>query len=321
MSVRAPWSSWSGRTVTAIIGLGFVLSFIAGFLTYRARLHAYVKPLIAYARGDTGGCGLSRSYAALSTAEFDAAQSRLRNTSIVVDETPDGLSRVRTEQGTFWVSPGNDYSYVLAEQAIRIYGDGEHRVQPGDTVLDCGANIGAFTREALNAGAALVIAIEPVPYHVESLRRTFKTEIEAGRVRVVAKGVWNKEDTLEMNLFENALLDSFVMAERPEEKSERRLALPLTTVDQIVEEFDLPRVDFIKMDVEGAERQALEGSRQTIARFKPRMSIATENLPDDYRVLPEVITKIEPAYRWTTGPCTFEGPFTVRPETLYFRAR
>jgi len=319
--VRAQWSGWSRRTSAAIIGLGFLLSFIAGFLTYRARLHAYVKPLIAYARADTGGCGLTKSYAALSTAEFDAVQSRLRTNSTVLDKTSDGLFSVRTEQGTFWVPPGNDYSYVLAEQAIRIYGDGEHRVQPGDTVLDCGANIGAFTREALEAGAALVIAIEPVPYHVESLHRTFKTEIDEGRVRVVAKGVWNKEDTLEMNLFENALLDSFVMAERPEEKAGRRLALPLTTVDRIVEALWLPRVDFIKMDIEGAERQALEGSRQTITRFKPRMSIATENRLDDYEVLPEVITKIEPAYRWTTGPCTFEGQFTVRPETLYFRAQ
>lgn len=317
----APFSGWSRRTLAVIIGLGFVLSYIAGFLTYRARLQTYVKPLIAFALRDTGGCSLSQSYSALNTSEFDAVQARLRNSSKVVEKTPDGLFCVKTEQGTFWVPPGNDYAFVLAEQAVRIYGDGEYRVQPGDTVLDCGANIGAFTREALNAGAGLVIAIEPVPAHVEGLRRTFKNEIEQGRVRVIAKGVWNKEDTLEMNLFENALLDSFVMAERPEESTQRRISLPLTTIDHLVEELGLPRVDFIKMDIEGAERQALEGARTTITRFKPRMSIATENLPDDYRVLPQVITTIEPAYRSTSGPCAFEGPFMIRPETLYFRTR
>ena len=320
--MRAMSSGSGRRTLWVLIGLGFVLSFVAGFLTYRARLHAYAKPLIAYARGDTGGCSLSQAYSALSTSEFESVQARLRNSSQVVDQTPDGFSCVRTEQGTFWVPPGNDLAFVLAEQAVRIYGDGEHRVQPGDTVLDCGANIGAFTREALNAGAGLVLAIEPVPAHVEALHRTFKAEIDQGRVQVIAKGVWNKEDTLEMNLFENALLDSFVMAQRPEERqAKRRVALPLTTIDRIVDELALPRIDFIKMDIEGAERQALEGSRRTIARFKPRMSIATENLPDDYSTLPDVITAIEPTYQWTSGPCTFEGRFTIRPETLYFRAR
>ena len=313
-------SSRGGRA--ALLVLGLLLAFTAGFLTHRAGLHRYVRPLIAYAGGEAGGCSLGQSYAALDTRPFERIQNRLRNTSETIERTPNGMVCVRTQRGTYWVAPGNDLAYVLAEQEVRIYGDGEHRVQPGDVVLDCGANIGAFTREALDAGAQLVVAIEPVPAHVEALRRTFEAEITQGRVRVVPVGVWNKVDTLEMNLFDNALLDSFVMNGRPEERTaKRRVALPLATIDLIVKDLELTRVDFIKMDVEGAERQALEGASATITRFKPRMSIATENLLDDYKVLPEVITGIEPSYRWTHGPCSFVDRFTVRPETLYFRAQ
>jgi FkbM family methyltransferase len=231
------------------------------------------------------------------------------------------LVKIKTDRGTYWVPPGTEWPYVLAEQTIRIYGDGPYRVQRGNVVLDCGANIGAFTREALDAGAGLVVAIEPVPANVECLRRTFKAEIEQGRVRVVEKGVWNKDDTLVMNLFDNTALDSFVMTDRPEGQVSRRVSLPLTTIDAIVDELTIQQVDFIKMDIEGAERQALEGARRTIRSYKPHLSIATENLPDDYDVVPKVIADLEPSYQWVRGPCSFTDRFTVGPETLYFYSR
>jgi FkbM family methyltransferase len=44
-------------------------------------------------------------------------------------------------------------------------------VRAGDVVLDCGAGIGLFARQALKRGARTVIAIEPVPENLECLRR------------------------------------------------------------------------------------------------------------------------------------------------------
>ena len=129
-------SSRGGRA--ALLVLGLLLAFTAGFLTHRAGLHRYVRPLIAYAGGEAGGCSLGQSYAALDTRAFERVQNRLRNTSETIERTPNGMVCVRTQRGTYWVAPGNDLAYVLAEQEVRIYGDGEHRVQPGHIVLDCG---------------------------------------------------------------------------------------------------------------------------------------------------------------------------------------
>jgi hypothetical protein len=57
-----------------------------------------------------------------------------------------------------------------------------------------------------------------------------------------------------------------------------KLKISLTTVDEFVEQEKLPRVDFIKMDIEGAEEPALRGAMRTINRFRPKWSIASYHL-------------------------------------------
>jgi FkbM family methyltransferase len=171
----------------------------------------------------------------------------------------------------------------------------------------------------LRAGASKVVAIEPSARNVESLRRNFAREIETGRVIVYPKGVWHRDETLTFNVFENSALDSIVMNDRIEEnKTPRKVSIEVTTIDRIVSDLELDRVDFIKMDVEGAERNALDGARATIAKFTPRMSIATENLPDDPQVIPALVGKLRPSYRRECGQCRVRSLFEIQPEVFYF---
>ena len=134
--------------------------------------------------------------------------------------------------------------------------DPEARVfRTGDVVLDCGAHIGIYTREALDSGAKLVVAIEPAPANLECLRRNMSREIAAGRVIVYAKGVWDKEDTLVLNEDPvNSAADSFVM--KPENNVAVR-KIPLTTIDRLVSELSISKVGMIKMDIKGATQRAL----------------------------------------------------------------
>lgn len=288
-----------------------VASFVGGFFTHRSGLNEYLKPVISYVLG-MNTCGILRGYSALHDANVDEA-SKLKARSRVIEQT-DGLERWQTPLGEFWNPHGNELFYALAEQSLRNYGDGPYRVKSGDIVLDCGANVGDFVREALSAGAKLVIAIEPVPRNVACLQRTFSGEIAAGTVRVVPKAVWHEAGKMRMALHDNSLLDTLI----PDRDAHvvRDVEVPLITIDALVSELGLPRVDFIKMDIEGAEPNALQGAHRTIAAFRPRMSVATEHSPGEYAKVMKAILKAA-AYRSTCGRCSRSG-LNFYPEVTFF---
>jgi FkbM family methyltransferase len=221
------------------------------------------------------------------------------------------------DAGEYWLihSPRMAEFYVmLAEQATDIYGKGSRGIRPGDIVLDCGANIGIYTRKALHSGARLVVAIEPGPENIECLERNFSREIKEGKVIIYPKGVWDRNEMLEMNINSEASWgDSFV---RPAAGGTKEL-LPLTTIDQIVLELKLPRIDFIKMDIEGAERRAIAGAKTTIRRFRPRLAICSYHLPDDVSAITAAVAASGMPYKQDCRCGYYSNSPNI--EILYFR--
>ena len=245
-------------------------------------------------------------------------KDKILNASHLVDQDRKGFHLWETPSGRFWVPDGSDYvlPFNLAEQQRKIYGVGENGPHGGDIVLDCGSNVGVTIREELTAGAAKVIGIEPAPENLECLRRNFPAEMASGRVVIVPKGVWDKEDALTLKVDpKNSAADTFVLQREGTVDVEK---VPLTTIDHLVTELNLPRVDYIKMDIEGAEPKALEGAQETLKKWRPRISIAAYHAPDHPKIIPEIIRKARPDYRMGCGPCAEAGN-GVRPDVLYFR--
>jgi FkbM family methyltransferase len=237
--------------------------------------------------------------------------------SKLIQNDPAGYHLFETPRGRWWIPAGDDYvlPFNLAEQQRRIYGTGERDVHPGDVALDCGANIGVWTRVALDQGARLVVAIEPAPENLECYRRNFQAEIAAGKVIVVPKGVWDREDVLLLKRDpHNTAADSFVLLK----DGSQGIQAPLTRIDTIVSELKLDRVDYIKMDIEGAEQKALEGARETLGRFHPRLSIAAYHVPSDPVRIPEIVRQAWAGYRMECGPCAETPDGHIRPDVLYF---
>jgi FkbM family methyltransferase len=214
-----------------------------------------------------------------------------------------GLEWWDTPKGQFWIPRGSRYvlPFNLAEMERHVYGEGEHFIRPGDVVLDCGASDGDFTREALKAGASKVIAMEITPSSIECLRRNLAAEIAAGKVVIYPKGVWNKDDVLTMYVDETNFAANTVVGRS--DTLQPSVEVPLTTIDKIVAELGLTKVDFIKMDVEGAEANAIAGARDTITRLKPRLAIAAEHNPQDEIEIPRAVRNIRTDYQMQCVQC------------------
>jgi len=299
--------------IIAIPAIALVITLLA----ILAQLVPEVRLALYSAHENTYQCSFSQSMNVRRSAQDrDRRIADIKASSQLI-QSDDHYSLWRTRDGDFWIPNRNAevLAFNLAEEEQDIYGRGVTGVHSGDVVLDGGANVGVFTRKALNAGARTVIAIEPAPENVESLRRTFAPEIASGRVVIQALGLWNQPAELPLRVDAgNSARNSFVLSFGPAASEVR---VPLRTIDSLIGNLALTRVDFIKLDIEGAEKKAIAGANQTLARFHPRLAIAMEHLKDDPVAIPAVINALGLGYRTICGPCLFNGS-SIRPDALYF---
>jgi FkbM family methyltransferase len=232
-----------------------------------------------------------------------------------------------TSIGDFWIQRvGRDMSpmlvlrFLLSEHAALNTLLGRRSVQPGDVVIDVGAHIGAFARDALRRGAARVVLVEPDPLNQECLRRNFSRELAAGTAVLIPKGAWSVPRRLR---FERGLSNSGTGSFVLHDPAATHLDLEVDRLDTLLVEAGITRVDFIKFDIEGAEREALRGAAGTLRRDAPRILLDAYHLPDDPAVFRSVIAAANPAYRATCLACESrrtDSGMRVGPHAYVFEA-
>ena len=277
-----------------------------------ARSHHAVLVFSHLWKGRAGNCTLRESFEGEALSRLQSGNVNGIRTASRVIRKDERYSLWSTPAGEYWIpaASGDSLIYDLGEQKRNIYGT---QIRSGDIVLDAGANVGVFTRKALWAGAAKVIAIEPGPENLECLRRNFATEIADGRVVLYPKGVWDKDDVLKLSIDpSSSARDSFV---RPVENAQV-IEAPLTTIDNLVAELRLPKVDFIKMDIKGAEQKAVAGAKNTIAKFRPRMALCIYHIKGDETMVPKLVHEAVSDYKVTkTCLCAQDR---IQPEVAFF---
>jgi FkbM family methyltransferase len=256
------------------------------------------RVLSLYVRGLSRGCSFQQ---VVNTAVAEQKEASTRSSPDIRIVRKDGHFELwDTPLGRFWIPAGNEDGLRdnIAEQVADVYSL-KRRLRPGGVVLDAGANVGTVTRGALNHGASTVVAIEPAPENLECLRRNFASELSNGKVVIYPKGVWNKEELLHLGVLPGlSEADSFVL--HPELSGP---TLPVTTIDKLVNELALQRVDYVKLDIEGAEQRALSGASETIKRFHPNLEITGHHLANDYTEIPKIVLSISPGYRSSCVSC------------------
>jgi len=309
--------------------LVFAAVLTAGFATVRNADHLAfgAKCLVLKARGLGPGCPWTGAVTiGRDTGRLVELQDRYQASLRLLSEDQKlGAEQYATPRGNFWIKKAGDMpgskllAYLLSEHDWVQQYDPEKSPKRGDIVMDCGAHVGVFTARALRNGAQKVIAVEPDPGNVECLRRNFAAEIAAGRVVVVDRGVWSKETTLVLKESNgNSGMNTVVGDENGQQ-----ISIRVTTIDRLATELGLPRIDYIKMDIEGAEREALAGGQEVLRRFKPILALDAYHRPDDPEVLPRVILSANGGYRVKCGPCEYNDERTANhdrlvPHILYY---
>ena len=274
----------------------------------------------AYAWENQLCTGLSAYRGLVKARTVTARTHEIQRASRYVGEV-DGLHLYETPFGNFWMPQANDLwslAVILAEQENDMYGTGALGVQPGDVVIDAGAHVGLFARTALALGASKVITFEVEPTAVRAQRKNLQAEIADGRVIVLGKGVWFEEGTLPLVIVPGCSACNSVSHPHMAASFD----VPLTTIDNAMESLKIDRVDFIKLDVENAEANALRGAQYTIKKHHPRVAVALENhkmrIAYGHEVL-GLMLDLFPGYKYVCGACTNpEKSNRVLPEVLHF---
>jgi len=143
-------------------------------------------------------------------------------------------------------------------------------LEPGMTVLDVGANIGVMSLLAARAvgETGSVHAFEPGPTIVTTLQRNVAANGFAARIRVHAVAVGATPGTIDIHVAPTGDALASIYAEAAESGGGTSVAtaVRLTSLDVWGAEHRWPRVDLIKIDVEGAEIAVLEGMRELCRR-------------------------------------------------------
>jgi len=149
----------------------------------------------------------------------------------------------------------------------------------GSVMIDIGAHIGYYSilSSQVVGPSGRIVAVEPNPETVPRLRKNLALS-RASNVVVQDVACTDKETTLTFyqasirNTGASSISESNAgIADHAE--TARSVKVRGRTLDSIVQELALRRVDFVKIDTEGAEVQVLRGMKNTLAKYHPHMLI------------------------------------------------
>lgn len=149
-------------------------------------------------------------------------------------------------------------------------------LRPSDIVWDAGSNVGLYASFAAEI-ASQSVAIEPVPSNVSALSRNLSRNDLGDDSTIIAAALGSSEGTVSVPTGskpgENHKLSS----------SSGSAQVPVKRGDDLIRATDTPAPSVLAMDVEGAEADALDGLRETLADVRLAYIEVHEGLLSDYR--------------------------------------
>jgi FkbM family methyltransferase len=176
-------------------------------------------------------------------------------------------------------------------------------LKPGDVVVDAGGCWGDtalyFAQEA-----AQVFCFECIPSNLKIMSENLALNPSLGaKIRVVQKALWNKSG--DKMIFQETGPGSRASSDGTGVDVETQSLDDFVTVNSV------KRVDFIKMDIEGAEPEALIGAERTIRKHRPQLAISLYHDLRHFALIPRWIDGLDLGYRLYLDHFTIHAEETV----------
>lgn len=140
-----------------------------------------------------------------------------------------------------------------------------YKIKKGDYVLEAGAYTGLFTIFASKkvGRSGKIISFEPDPYNNMMLKRNLALN-NVKNVVLVKKGLYSKDDELPFDI--QSIGSNIVSLNTPFHNRKTINKISVTTADSELKRLKIDKINFVTMDIEGAEIEAMEGFKETIKK-------------------------------------------------------
>ena len=165
------------------------------------------------------------------------------------------------------------------------------RFKKKGSVIDLGANVGSFSKAVGNIFEnQRIYAFEAHPQIFNQCVQNLK---KMPNVFPVNMCIGNKKVKKSQLLFSDKL---FTETKVVKKKSEKTIEVKSISLDEYCSSNNITNINFIKFDIEGAERDALIGMLNLLKKYKPALTISAYHMIDDIPVIIKILKKAVPDY-------------------------
>lgn len=159
-------------------------------------------------------------------------------------------------------------------------------LNPGGVAIDVGANLSEWALPLAGrvGSSGRVLAIEPAPRAAAALNKTLFANA-LSQAEVIRCAIGDHDGTVEfaVPIVTSVRVDTGTACIGPAAGGQEALKVVLRSLNSLAAEHRLDRIDLIKIDGEGGERQVLDGARATLTRFRPVLALETGHEAGDDR--------------------------------------
>lgn len=160
-----------------------------------------------------------------------------------------------------------------------------YRVKKDDVVMDAGANhayLSIYYGKKVGSRGK-VFAFEPDKINIVEMEANIALNPDVKNIQIQEELIWNENTKLEF--FEAGTVSSSI---HYKPKNANAILKDAITIDSFQQREKLDRLDFIKMDIEGAEIEAMDGLTEVLEKFKPNFAIASYHWVNDEQTYKKV---------------------------------